>query len=69
MDSSGLRAIVQIQRELSESAGGMVLFDPTMQVRRILALTGLDQHLQVADTVDQAERLLGVDSNGGARGG
>jgi anti-anti-sigma factor len=69
MDSSGLRAIVQIQRELSESDGGMVLFDPTAQVRRILALTGLDQHLRVADTADQAERLLGVSANGGARGG
>jgi anti-anti-sigma factor len=69
MDSSGLRAIVQIQRELSESDGGMVLFDPTAQVRRILALTGLDQHLQVADGVDEAERLLGMGADEGARGG
>ena len=69
MDSSGLRAIVQIQRELSESDGGIVLFDPTAQVRRILALTGLDRHLRVADGVDEAERLLGWAPTGAPEGG
>jgi anti-sigma B factor antagonist len=58
MDSSGLRVILHLQRELSNERGGMVLFGPTEEVRKILRLTGLDQHLTVANTLPQAEELL-----------
>lgn len=58
LDSSGLRVIVQLQRDLESAGGGLVLFDPTAPVLRILALTGLDKHLQIADVPAEAERLL-----------
>jgi anti-sigma B factor antagonist len=58
MDSSGLRVILHLQRELSSERGAMVLFGPTEEVRKILRLTGLDQHLTVAATLTQAEVLL-----------
>jgi len=58
MDSSGLRVILHLQRELSGDRGALVLFGLTDEVRKILKLTGLDQHLAVADTLEQAEALL-----------
>jgi anti-anti-sigma factor len=59
MDSSGLRAILHLQRELVDGQGGLVLLDPTPQVRGILTLTGLDRQLPAADTLEHAEALLG----------
>jgi stage II sporulation protein AA (anti-sigma F factor antagonist) len=58
MDSSGLRAILHLQRELAGARGGLVLLGPTPQVRGILTLTGLDRQLPVADTLEQARTLL-----------
>jgi anti-anti-sigma factor len=59
MDSSGLRAVLQLQRELAgPRRGGLVLLDPTPQVRGILSLTGLDRQLPTADTLEQAHTLL-----------
>ncbi len=58
MDSSGLRAILHLQRELAEGDGGLVLLDPTPQVRGVLMLTGLDRQLPAVDTLAQALALL-----------
>jgi anti-anti-sigma factor len=58
MDSSGLRAILHLQRELAGARGGLVLLGPTPPVRDILALTGLDRQLPAADTLEQARVLL-----------
>jgi anti-anti-sigma factor len=66
MDSSGLRAILHLQRELAGGDGGLVLLDPTPQVRGILTLTGLDRQLPAADTLAHAEALLGGDRQAGA---
>jgi anti-anti-sigma factor len=63
MDSSGLRAILHLQRELVSGGGGLVLLDPTPQVRGILTLTGLDRQLPAADTLEHAEALLGGDEH------
>ncbi len=68
MDSSGLRAILHLQRELAGGRGGLVLLDPTPQVRGILTLTGLDRQLPAADTLEQAEALLGGGALGGGNG-
>jgi anti-sigma B factor antagonist len=59
MDSSGLRVILHLQRELTGAGGRLVLFGPTAEVRNTFTLTGLDRHLTVADTLEQAEALLG----------
>jgi anti-anti-sigma factor len=58
MDSSGLRVLLHLQRELSADDGALVLLGPTEEVRKILKLTGLDQHLAVAGTLEQAQTLL-----------
>lgn len=72
MDSSGLRAVLHVQRELTELPdGGMVILDATAPVRKLLKLTGLERHLPVFDALEQAETALteaaeadGVDSLG-----
>jgi anti-sigma B factor antagonist len=58
MDSSGLRVLLHLQRELSGEQGALVLLGPTDEVRKILTLTGLDQHLAVAATPAEAQTLL-----------
>ena len=58
MDSSGLRALLHLQRELADKRGGLVLLDPTEPVRGILTLTGLDRQLPAADTLERAQALL-----------
>ncbi len=58
MDSSGLRVLLHLQRELSGDHGALVLLGPTEEVRKILKLTGLDQHLAVAATLEQAQLTL-----------
>jgi anti-anti-sigma factor len=58
MDSSGLRVLLHLQRELSGDHGALVLLGPTDEVRKILKLTGLDQHLAVAGTLEQAQSTL-----------
>jgi anti-anti-sigma factor len=63
MDSSGLRAILHLQRELVDGDGGLVLLGPTPQVRGILTLTGLDRQLPAVDTLAQALALLEVNGH------
>jgi anti-sigma B factor antagonist len=59
MDSTGLRAVLQVQRGLAEEpGGGMVILGATEPVRKLLKLTGLERHLQVFDTLEQAETAL-----------
>jgi anti-anti-sigma factor len=65
MGSSGLAAILNLQREPACQRGGMVLSRPSRQARRILALTGLDRRLIVGDTIEQAETLLLYSAAGG----
>jgi anti-anti-sigma factor len=64
MDSSGLRAILHLQRELADGDGGLVLLGPTPQVRGILTLTGLDRQLPAVETLAQALALLGDNGRG-----
>jgi anti-anti-sigma factor len=58
MSSSGLSAILSLQRELACLRGGMVLVGPTPEVQRVLELTGMDRRLIVVDTREEAEMLL-----------
>ncbi|CAN5899894.1 anti-sigma factor antagonist BldG [soil metagenome] len=56
MDSSGLGVIVGAHKRLKGEEGELVLVSPNKQMRRILALTGLDQILTVHISVDEAIR-------------
>jgi anti-sigma B factor antagonist len=59
MDSSGLRAVLHVQRELADAPdGGMAILGATEPVRKLLKLTGLERHLRVLDTLEQAETAL-----------
>jgi anti-anti-sigma factor len=58
ISSSGLSAIVNLQREAASLRGGMVLANPNSEVRHVLELTGMDQRLLVVDTWEEAEILL-----------
>jgi anti-anti-sigma factor len=58
LDSSGLGAILHLQREPACQRGGLVLSGLTRHVRRIIELTGLEQRLIVVDTPEEGETLL-----------
>lgn len=47
LDSSGLRAILSAQRSLQERNGRLRLRAPSEAVRRLLEITGLDDHFDV----------------------
>jgi anti-sigma B factor antagonist len=65
MDSSGLRAVLHVQRELAdEPGGGMAILGATEPVRKLLQLTGLERHLRVLDTLEQAETALAEAAEG-----
>jgi len=45
VDSSGLRVIITADRDLTEQGGRLVLRSPSDNVRRLLEITGLLDHL------------------------
>jgi len=47
LDSSGLRAILTLQRRLAESGGELPLGRPSEPVTRLLEITGLTEHFTV----------------------
>jgi anti-anti-sigma factor len=58
MSSSGLAALLSLQREGASLRGGMVLASPTPEVLHLLEITGVDQRLLVVDSCEEAEMLL-----------
>jgi anti-anti-sigma factor len=65
MSSSGLAAILCLQREPACLRGGMALASPTPEVRRLLEVTGMHGRLLVVDTCEEAEILLLYSAVGG----
>lgn len=65
MDSTGLRAILEIARRLDEEAAGIVLMNPADSVRKLLSLAGLDDRIPVAAGVDQAQAFLSAPTDRG----
>lgn len=45
MDSIGLRVVLQATETARSMGGDLVLLDPTAPVRRVVDVTGLDDHL------------------------
>lgn len=58
MSSSGLAALLNLQREGACLRGGLVLASPTQEVRQVLEITGMDKRMLVLDTCEEAEMLL-----------
>ena len=54
MDSTGLKVLLAIQRRADLAGGSFAVAGPSRSVRKILALTGLDQTFAIYDTVDEA---------------
>lgn len=65
MSSSGLGAILNLQREHACLQGGLAISRPSREVLGILRRTGLDRRLIVVDTVEEAEVLLMYTAAGG----
>jgi anti-anti-sigma factor len=55
MDSTGLKVLLSIQRRADLSGGTLALAGATRPVRKILALTGLDQTFRLFDSVADAQ--------------
>ncbi|HXB63855.1 MAG TPA: STAS domain-containing protein [Solirubrobacteraceae bacterium] len=58
MSSSGLAALLNLQREAACLRGGMALATPSAEVRHVLEITGMDRRLLVVETCEEAEMLL-----------
>lgn len=54
MDSTGLKVLLSIKRRAELAEGSFAVAGPSRSVRKILALTGLDQTFALYDTVDEA---------------
>ena len=54
MDSTGLKVLLAIQRRVDLADGSFGVAGPSRSVRKILALTGLDQTFALYETVDEA---------------
>jgi anti-anti-sigma factor len=52
MDSTGLKVLLAAAHRADLAGGSLVLVAPTRAVRRILALTGLDQSFTTADDLE-----------------
>jgi anti-anti-sigma factor len=49
MDSSGLQAMLNLERRAAAEGWRLLLANPSRQVVRLLQITGVDQHLTVVD--------------------
>ena len=54
MDSTGLKVMLSIQRRATLAGGSFAVACPGRPVRKILALTGLDQTFPIHDTLAEA---------------
>jgi anti-anti-sigma factor len=48
MDSTGLRVLLKASKLLDSSGGTLILGQPSDPVRRLLEVSGLDTHFQIA---------------------
>src|SRR4051812_33698672 len=55
LDSSGLRAMVTVRDRMLHAEGEFALVDPTEAVRRLLAITGLDEQFVIESSDDAHE--------------
>lgn len=61
LDASGLNVLVGIRRELIPHGGTLKLINPGRSVARVIRMIGLDAHLPIFHSVDQALVTLETD--------
>ncbi len=61
MDSTGLRALLEISRHLELRPRPVVLLSPNRSVRKLMALAGLDERVPIAAGLREAEAQLHSD--------
>ena len=49
IDSSGLRMLLQLHKRAIEIGGSVTLHRPSEAVRRLLAVSGVDEHLLISE--------------------
>lgn len=54
IDSSGLRALLDMKRSLAAEGGRLVLIQGPSQVSRVFEVTRLDRHFEIAPSLEQA---------------
>ena len=64
MTSAGINALVAVMGRCKDLGGGLAVFGPSREVRRMLKVTRLDRAIVIADTPHEAVRAI---SRGGAR--
>lgn len=52
MDSTGLRVLLKASKLLGSNGGTLVLRDPSEPVRRLLEVSGLNTHFEIAQPAD-----------------
>lgn len=62
MDSTGLGICIKVLKGVRDAGGDMSLVATSPRVLRVLEITGIDQAISVAETVDEAVALLGGDN-------
>jgi len=65
VDATGLRILLGAQRRMRHAGSRVVFAAPTANVRRILELTGVREHLTLAEDRDQALAELATESESG----
>lgn len=58
IDSTGLQALLHLKREVAREQGALVLLGACEEVMRVLQITGVDNHLALADSLAQAQQLV-----------
>jgi anti-sigma B factor antagonist len=58
MDSTGIRAVLEIAGGLDAHGGALVLLSPVSSVAKLLSLSGIDHRVPVATSLEQAEAIL-----------
>jgi len=51
IDSTGIRAVMQVHNKVASFGSRMVILSPTAPVRRVLEITGFDRVMDVRDDV------------------
>jgi len=54
IDSTALGALVEAKRQIESAGSRFLLAAPGSHVRRALSISGLDRHLGITDSVEQA---------------
>lgn len=57
MDSTGLKVLLTIQRRAELADGSFAVAGSSRSVRKVLALTGLDQTIRLCDSVADVEEI------------